>query len=333
MSKKLYSTAKWKKRIRNAQVREAYKQARKRPRHRTPYKPKHYPEQVKYLFPPKTFSLISNPIETAGFLTKLATWIPLSKVFIESKEVEIITPDTALALLATIKKFPKRAVQGSVPLAETPRRILKQSGFFEHVRHRVDMGETKPGVFTRYNSKLVDGELAQRLIVRGTEVAFGEPSQSEAAYCVLLEGMQNTVDHAHYSADDNPDEDESERERWWAAVYPDEERKRVCFAMLDTGVGILRSAKLKTLRELGLVLNSASDVGVIRDMFAGTLQSRTGLDNRGKGLPAIKALSDAGEIKDLTLVSNTVWARVCDNNYVSMEASFGGTLLYWEIEK
>jgi len=272
-----------------------------------------------------------NPSETARFLKDLAACIPRSKVYVESKDVKVITPDAALALIATIKKFPKRAVQGSVPVAEIPKTLLKQSGFFDHVRHKVDLKGTKSGVLTRYNSKQVDGELAQRLILRGTELAFGAPTPSEAAYCVLLEGMQNTVDHAHYTPE--LDDEESARERWWALVYADEERNRVCFAMLDTGVGILKSARLKKLRKLGLVLNTASDTGIIRDMFAGVIQSRTGLDNRGKGLPAIQQLSDAGSIKDLTLVSNTVCARVGANDYASMDASFGGTLLYWEIEK
>jgi hypothetical protein len=186
----------------------------------------------------------------------------------------------------------------------------------------------------QFSSEEVDGALAQKLIVYGTEQVFGDGRDSDPAYCTLLEGMQNTIDHAHYTSDGKVASlGALKTEKWWASVYADRQRSRVCFALLDVGVGILKSAKIKALRRIDRLLRMAADAEILSDILDGKLQSRTGLENRGKGLPSIKRLSDSGDIKNLTLVSNSVHARVSDNEFGSMPEPFSGTLLYWEIDK
>lgn len=290
------------------------------------------PHHLRTVWPPNCFSLLNNAGETAKFLNLLSAAIPKSAVFVEFGLVTKVTPEAALVLIATLKKFPKRKISGSIPQSEPARTILIQSGFFDHVRHSVNIGTGSQGEAVRYSGREVDGALARRLIFRGTELTFGVQRDSEPAYCVLLEGMQNTIDHAHFTQGETPETDKT-REDWWAFVYADTERKRVCFALADVGVGILKSARVKRIRKLGLVLKTTTHAELIKKMLDGEFQSRTGLDNRGKGLPTIRALSDSGSIRELTLISNSVLARVCANEFSIITEGFNGTLLYWEIEQ
>ena len=68
------------------------------------------------------------------------------------------------------------------------------------------------------------------------------------------------------------------------------------------------------------------------DLLKGQLASRTGLDHRGKGLPSMAKLSEMGQIKEITFLTNTVVGRVHQQQYDSLSSGFRGTLIYWEIE-
>ena len=334
MSKKLHSSERWKRRVTAAQQRETRKAERRqrgagkgtRPVSLRP------PRGQRTLTPPTTLSLLRNPEATIRFLRDLTHAIPKYRVFIEFADVDRITPDAPLALLGTLRKFGRRNVRGSVPRDPTARAILEQSGFFEHVRHGISIQGDCQGLMIKFSGKRVDPELARRLIHRGMELLFGTAQDSEPSYSVIVEGMENTIAHAHRL----PNERgliALDTESWWASVFVDRERQRICFALLDVGVGILRSARVKALRRLSLVWRKSPDAQLLLDILGGKLPSRTELPNRGKGLPEIKRLSDLGEILELTLVTNAVHAALGEGQTVTLSESFSGTLLYWEISK
>jgi hypothetical protein len=120
---------------------------------------------------------------------------------------------------------------------------------------------------------------------------------------------------------------------WWATVYGDLARRRVCYSFLDTGVGIFKSVNLhwvrKAFRRLGLGDNSK----VLLEILEGRVESRTGLPYRGKGLPTIYKKSQSGNIKSLFIIANDVYADVTNNDYRTLNVPFPGTLLYWESEE
>ena len=331
MGKKLLSTERWKRRITVAQEREAsksgrsYNHAGKGRSDRS-----HSKKRPWSVTPPSVLSLLENPEPTIRFLRELEQAIPKYQVRIIFDHVQRITPDAPLALLGTLKKFGNRTVGGTMPMNVEARALLEQSGFFDHVKHVFKIEGACQGVMVQYTGKRVDPQLAQRLILHGTELLFGQPENSEPSYSILVEGMENTIAHAH-RLPSGKGLAHLEAESWWASVFVDRQRKRICFALVDVGVGILKSARVKALRRANLFWRRAPEEQLLLDIVDGKLPSRTGLRNRGKGLPAIKALSDRGEVHNLTLVTNAVHAAFEPGRTITLAEGFKGTLLYWEI--
>ncbi len=160
------------------------------------------------------------------------------------------------------------------------------------------------------------------LIHHGRRAIHGEARRCSAAYRTLIESINNTHNHA---AGDGAAE-----ETWWATVYADPERGRVCFTFVDTGVGIFRSVNIGVWRRIYKGLGLRDDADILRDILLGNVASRTGKPFRGKGLPAIYALSKSGEIKSLVIIANDVYGNVDRGEFRVMRTSFRGTLLYWE---
>jgi hypothetical protein len=328
LSKKLYSTSAWRRRValkkRDAEKRQKHRSSRPRRGFRPQLR-----RLPKQLDAPSNFSVLHNAEEVVQFLDRIERFIENFTLTINFEDVVEITPEAVLALIATIKKFTSRPVHGSVPKLEKARQILIETGFFRHVKHGLALQSTSQGLIERFEGTKVDPVLARELIMHGTEQMTGERTDSEPAYCVILEAMQNTVDHAHVTPGRgfNP----LKTETWWAMVYADTGRKRICFALLDTGVGIFKSAKVKKWRRADRLIRKAADISILKRMLQGGIESRTGLDYRGKGLPSMNRYCESGEIRDFLILSNAVLGKIEDQAFTALNYQFPGTMLYWEI--
>jgi hypothetical protein len=330
MSKKLYSTPKWRRRMaQKAQDADRRRHRRKLSRATPGFRPG-LQRIAKQLIVPSNFSLIENPQEVVSFLNRIETHIGAYNLTINFEDVVVITPEAILALIATIKKFKSRVVSGSVPRLDKARQILMESGFFDHVKHGLALQATSQGRMVHFEGTKVDPVCARDLIFQGTEVSTGQRKDSEPAYCLILEAMQNTLDHAHV----HPARGLSpfKTETWWAMVYADIDRKRICFALLDTGVGIFRSAKVKGWRRADRAIRKAANIDILKLMLRGGIESRTGLAYRGKGLPSMNRYSESREIRDFLILSNSVHGKIEEHRFTSLASEFQGTMLYWEIE-
>jgi hypothetical protein len=215
-------------------------------------------------------------------------------------------------------------IQGSLPRDQAAQDILVSSGFFDHFRAVQALPKVSRGQILKEQSKKVQPDLARDLVHFGIKSLTGAARKCTASYRVLIESMLNTHNHAAKLV--------AKRETWWATVYADATRKRVCFTFVDTGVGIFKSVKLGKLRSFYRFVGMRSDADILRDMLHGKVESSTGISYRGKGLPAIYKLSQFGRIKRLTIVANDVYADVSAGQYRILRVAFRGTLLYWEVE-
>lgn len=337
MSKKLITTGRWKDQIRRRQLAELRK-SRHTKRGRSSGHVARSKDRFFVLHVPVNFSLRKNPDDVIYFLNQIEYFGRGNNLELRFAEVQVITPEAIAALIATIRKraLAKRTVRGDLPKCEPCRQILEESGFFDHVRLRGAHRAIDRGSIQRRQSNRIEPVVAKELIASGTQQTGKE--HSEASYRILIEGMGNTLDHASpppaLPRDRNSrrrNDIQYDREMWWAMAYADVARSRVCFVFLDTGVGIFNSVKIKTLRKIAKAFRLTPDSELLNDLLHGRLGSRTGLPYRGKGLPAIRDLSARGEVKELTLITNAVFADVSSGEYKSLSAGFRGTLLYWEI--
>ena len=111
------------------------------------------------------------------------------------------------------------------------------------------------------------------------------------------------------------------------------ESDKVCFAMCDKGSGILKTLKRKNASQyIGDKFND--DITILHRAFEKKYQSATADDNRNKGLPRIKAVSDEGFINNLTVITNKTLLNLSDNAQSrQLGSNFAGTFYYWEITK
>jgi hypothetical protein len=324
MSKKLFSTEKWKKHLKSRQE-AALRSSQRRKSGRVPARKFVPPNRRKFFteVAPTTFSLVDNPEEAIAFLNGLRSRADRYNLTLDLASVNKLTTDGIAVLIATLRQL-HTYIRGNLPKDAAAQNMLVGSGFFAHVNKMQKLPAVSHGQISQQESKKVQPDLAKKLIHFGTRV-LGSEQKCTAAYSVLIESMSNTHNHA---APKRPGDPES----WWATVFADAARKRVCFTFVDTGVGIFRSVKLSKVRKIYKLLGIRDDSDILREMLHGKIESSTGFTYRGKGLPNIYKMSAAGRIKSLVIVANDVYCNVPASEYRMLKNSFYGTVLYWEIE-
>jgi hypothetical protein len=330
MSKKLFATPEWKRRIARAQARElANTRRRKKPTYRRDraFSRARAPKRsTASLTVPAVFSLIDNPNETIAFLNEFERVAGKKNINLDLQGIVSISIDAITALTALVRRLRYTQINGNLPVDSGCLSILAQSGFFEHVKHRQPLPSADRGKMAHQQSKKVEGKLAQQLIHRVTSAIYGTVRVCKPAYRALIESMTNTNDHAART--------DFESETWWATAYADTNRKCACFAFLDTGVGIFQSVRLGAIRRAyqfaTKLVGLRTDADILKEVLQGKVASSTGLDYRGKGLPALYDALMAGRLSALVIVSNGVYADVKKDDFRTLDFEFRGTLLYWE---
>jgi hypothetical protein len=247
--KKLWQGRRHKQGIRERQAREAARRKRKRGLVEVvSLGQKRRRQRPKRLTAPRLFSLEQNAEGVVSFLNQMEMEAERRALRVELGKIRKLTPE-AVALLAVRMKTcvhnNNKPIGGDTPKERGAYRLLQRSGFFELTKTLAQDQPLQTGRIARYGGSRVDGKLAKDLIRFGVECLLGEKRGHRRAFEVMIECMGNTKHHASDEALDLP---------WWATVYADEERKRVCFTFLDMEIGLLGSMKLKGLQhESGVV--------------------------------------------------------------------------------
>ena len=327
MSKKLYSTNKWKNYLRHRQEDEL----RKRQRHRVKKRAlqaerikrrKHEGPKFVTVTATNVFSLVRNPEEVTAFLRQVKFLGEKSNLAFDLSGITAMTSDAVAALVATIRGMPETRVRGNVPNDFAATEMLMQSGFFDYARSVNPLPPCTRGRILQKQSKKVEPTVARDLIHIGTEANYGAPRHHFSTYRVLIESMSNTHNHAG--------KQHAGTKTWWATVYADKLTGRVCYTFLDVGVGIFRSIKIGAMRHLYRLAGVTSNTRILRDILEGKVESSTGVAYRGKGIPAIYRLFQEGRILSLVIIANDVYANLTTGDFRVLPTEFAGTLLYWE---
>lgn len=139
---------------------------------------------------------------------------------------------------------------------------------------------------------------------------------------ILLEICGNSIEH------------NSIEKRWCLGIKLDND-KVIC-TVTDLGNGILDTIKRKFSKQISDAISLRDEVEILQRAFIQKYGSRTGENNRNKGLPSIKDSFDKKYIKDLLVVTNNVilqfntskCSKIFNNNLL-----FTGTFYQWEVNK
>ena len=252
---------------------------------------------------------------------------PGLRIGIDLREVSTIRPEAVAAFVAIMESTAHdHPVRGNVPQNQECRQRLNDYGFFECVSGGPDLGPPAGKIRRQHSGQTVQGQIANDIVQFGLERLGKIVAKHGPTYNVFTEAMANTFQHA--------DRKEKGKQRWWAAVYYDEDKRAACFTAVDTGVGILESFTLRQRAEvrLGSPMLTGVDQGEkLRKLLSGEVRSRTGDKHRGRGLPNIKRACDEDRIMNLSILSNGAIARVANEDYRELRSQFRGTIIYWEL--
>ena len=205
MSKKLYSTQKWKDYIRTRQEAEQRNARRRRtgPKFTGTLAQKQQARSRRHfqtVEAPSVLSIVRNPDGAMRFFINLELYSSRYNINLDLSKVDTLTTDAIAALLATIRRLDV-GMRGNLPGNADAQRMLLESGFFDYVSSTQQLPRVKRGSIEQQKSKMVEPLVAAELVHFGTKGIFGSSQKCTAAYGTLIECMANTRNHASGRSD------------------------------------------------------------------------------------------------------------------------------------
>jgi hypothetical protein len=278
---------------------------------------------------PSNFSFISNTEELLNFFNKLkGKFNNRNNVSLDLSDINHIDPSSISLLVANIKddRFLRgMTVTGNTPKDENLKKVFLESGFFDYVKSSTPRTKHNNILFHKSNKRAI-GEIAKDIVEKATShIENNDIEVVSSLYEILMELMDNTNSHA------NPRKKSCYN--WWMYMYKEPKQKKVSFAFVDLGIGIFKSFVSKGLMDkIELFVGAKHNIDFLEDFFSGNIGSRTGKPFRGKGWPLIyKYAKRISNIKNLTLISNNVYANIPLESYQKLNTPFDGTFVYWEL--
>ena len=253
---------------------------------------------------PSRLSISQNTVATLVYFSSVINMISSCKVrdvlFFDLSEVDFITPDAIMYLIALIKNTRRIrslhiSCRGSLPRSNTAREVVEQSGFSSFM-YSQDFGkvERDKSYMKISTGKEANSELAGNFCDFVQKSCGITIQETKRLYPTIIELMTNTHQHAYR------DEQTIMMSNWY--IFAQDLSRSIHFVFLDTGAGIPRTvAKKFTERIKDLMLSN--DAMYLESALRGMFRSETKQEHRGKGLPGIYEDACNGEISNLCIIS------------------------------
>ena len=248
----------------------------------------------KVLDAPKLFSLTENTEKSLEFIGNVDNCFKKNKkVFVNLHNVETIAHGSIVVLLSILVKFKAHKIlfNGNYPKNKKARNNLIKSGFFEYLFNEdeiqlKDEYSFEKDIRTHANKKVAQ-DLSDKIIKRASKFIWQEERSCTGVQRVFIELMQNSFNHASST--------KQGEHHWWTTVYYAEQSKKVCFAFIDYGIGILESLTRKEtshkffgiIQKIQKKFNSKSNADMLKHLLDGDMHRTVKEYYRGKGLPGI----------------------------------------------
>lgn len=282
---------------------------------------------------PSNFSIINNPSEMLECFTLIHNCIKSGKdIYLDVCNVESLTFDAILYTLSRIDYYrrihPHLTFRGNTPSDSYCKKLFVDSGFFKFVTSDKPVVHVNSDIYTIQSGSNVNPTVAQDIInFAKSHLKNGKISNSSGLYATLIECMANSHEHAYVS------EVTTLTSKWWLMASYNSDKDNVRFSFLDNGFGIpntLRKNYIENIRQF-LPLFENLDSQLVVSSLNGEFRTKTGLRNRGKGLPRIYRSVKYNQIRDLVIMSRKAHV-LCDIDAlksIEMNHNFQGTLLTW----
>lgn len=276
---------------------------------------------------PEFFSVVENPESVIGYFNHAKRIIRGgNSVCFDMENVTRLTPD---AIAFFIAHFKDRTYSNNYILEAKPpsnpqiEEKFNQSGIHKHVSSKLAPPPTT-GLLHRATDLKVNNVLAKTCGERVSMHCFGKIVRLKALFAILIELMANTNNHASVNNEKSY--------FWWLFVDISTDDKIASITFVDLGVGIFESLHVKRAKSLlSKVIKISPNEAIWNKLANGEIGSRTGLGERGKGIPLICEHAKNDYIRSMKLITNDVYIDLKADTITTMAESFSGTLYHIEI--
>lgn len=325
---------------------------RKKIYHRSTEKIKETGNNLPYktFYVPPIFSIIKNPEETIEFFNNLIGQVEKVRKAIKNKfnkynfvrtfslnmdnTIEI-TGDALMYLLTIIsntrgKKLLPITWIGNFPKNEKMKRFLQSSGYLKYMETaKENLVTTKENIQIQKGQsyEYKDGEkiidIRKEIIDFTCQKLNKTKIEINFLMTMLTEMITNIKDHAY-------DDNNLFKHNWYIFVENDE--NKISYTFMDNGLGIPTTIRKSGFEKLIEMFDADKEYKYIQAGVSGLQKrSKTGLIERGNGLPSIYEQYTNNKINKLVIISNK--AYYTKENPKDLKNSLNGTIFYWEIEK
>lgn len=283
---------------------------------------------------PVNFSILDNSEEVIEFCNKLRKdFRNRRKVFVNMQQVTTVTNESLCLLVSNMMLFQEGRIDfnGNFPMNHDAFKVVMESGFLDKLyRRRNSVNNVNSPIYT-HSAQKSNSDITDAIILSCSKFLWGEECNCSGVYNAFIELMTNTVEHA--------DEIEG-KQKWWLTATKDEMNEKVTFSFVDYGRGIINTLTSATQKRhkntVDRLLSKwfGNEAMLLKEVMEGALiVSEKDGTQFGNGLNSIYQDMMDGQIDNVVIISNNVFADVKTGNYHKMNVSFPGTYICWEINK
>lgn len=289
---------------------------------------------------PSVLSIFEETEDTLSFFDQVKHTISTCEkgntIYFDLSEIEQISPDAIMYLIAIIKNNKKLRLHGincvgNLPKNEAARNVFQQVGFLRFVEANISSIKTNTNYMKIETGKKADGELAGAFC-RFTNGSENQTKATKQLYRMLVELMTNTFQHAYNG--ETIGTTSGMISNWY--LFAERHDDGVHFVFLDTGEGIPRTVAKRFLEKVADRFSfNSKDADYLMTALTGEYpRSETGQVYRGKGLPGIYEDCKAKKIDNLKIISCKAICTVSEGsviNCANLKPFFEGTLFSWRV--
>ncbi|MBR5023413.1 MAG: hypothetical protein IKY18_09570 [Oscillospiraceae bacterium] len=293
---------------------------------------------------PRELCLFDSTDTTLNFfddvIEKIKQCGPRYTLYFDLSQVEVITPDAVMYLIAIINNTKKVRVfeiacEGNMPKNQAARAVFQDVGFFKFVSapYARKLNDSN-GFMKIHNGTDADNILAGAFCEFVHNNCNKDYTSTKRLYPMIIELMTNTHQHAYHL----PYELDGHLEmysNWY--IFAQDLGSAVHFVFLDTGSGIPSTVSRKLREKVSDILSVNNDAVYLESALKGDYsRSETKLAYRGKGLPGIYEDCKNNQICNLKIISCRAKCLVNNDGLITaqnMSSYFEGTLFSWDIAK
>lgn len=265
---------------------------------------------------------------------------PRHTLYFDLSQVEVITPDAVMYLIAIINNTKKLrifeiACEGNMPRDPAARAVFQDVGFFKFVYAPYTRRLSDSNRFMKiHNGTDADNALAGAFCEFVHNNCDKDYTDTKRLYPMIIELMTNTHQHAYHL----PSESDGHLEmypNWY--IFAQDIGTAIHFVFLDIGSGIPSTVSRKLREVFSDIFSVNNDAVYLESALKGDYsRSETKLAYRGKGLPGIYEDCMNNQICNLKIISCKAKCAVNVDGSIltqNIDSYFEGTLFSWDIAK